>query len=87
MVALVVEMLADYGLAMSVDKTDTADFRGGLAGIGDTDTIPRVHVRWAKDFDPAIIIGRISRQNAPGHPCQDDRRESEKNNAVRSVPA
>ena len=29
-VAVVEKMLADYGLAMSVDKTDTADFKGGL---------------------------------------------------------
>jgi len=29
-VAVVEKMLADYGLAMSVDKTDTADFLGGL---------------------------------------------------------
>lgn len=29
-VAIVEKMLADFGLAMSVDKTDTADFRGGL---------------------------------------------------------
>lgn len=29
-VAVVEKLLADYGLAMSVDKTDTADFRGGF---------------------------------------------------------
>lgn len=29
-VAVVEKMLADFGLAMSVDKTDTADFKGGL---------------------------------------------------------
>ena len=29
-IAVVEKMLADFGLAMSVDKTDTADFRGGL---------------------------------------------------------
>ena len=29
-VAVVEKMLADFGLAMSVDKTDTADFQGGL---------------------------------------------------------
>lgn len=29
-VAVVKEMLAEFGLAMSVDKTDTADFQGGL---------------------------------------------------------
>lgn len=28
-VAIVEKMLADFGLAMSVDKTDTADFKGG----------------------------------------------------------
>ncbi|PJN92934.1 hypothetical protein CNY89_25250, partial [Amaricoccus sp. HAR-UPW-R2A-40] len=28
-VAVVEKMLADYGLAMSVDKTDSADFKGG----------------------------------------------------------
>lgn len=29
-VAVVEKMLADFGLAMSVDKTDTADFKGGM---------------------------------------------------------
>ena len=29
-VAVVEKVLADYGLTMSVDKTDTADFKGGL---------------------------------------------------------
>lgn len=29
-VSVVEKMLADYGLAMSVDKTDTADFKGGM---------------------------------------------------------
>lgn len=29
-VAVVEKMLADYGLAMSVDKTDSADFKGGM---------------------------------------------------------
>lgn len=29
-VTVVKEMLADFGLAMSVDKTDTADFKGGI---------------------------------------------------------
>ncbi|WP_374425979.1 antiviral reverse transcriptase Drt2 [Paracoccus sp. (in: a-proteobacteria)] len=29
-VAVVEKMLADFGLAMSVDKTDTADFKGGI---------------------------------------------------------